>query len=86
MIKNTMCRLADLTQEQIDSLVDVMPDNGRFDFLNLEGFIGFSSLGTAGTWKGIDNPTIVTYTEMMQLLGVDMSKATAQEQMKILQV
>jgi hypothetical protein len=85
MIKSTMCRLSDLTQEQIDRLVAVMPGAGCFDFNTFEGFIGFTSIGTSGTWKMADNSTIVTYTEMMQLLGVDMKKETAQEQMKILQ-
>ena len=86
-IKNTMCRLADLTQEQINSLVAVMPDDGCFDFIKVECFIGFESIGIAGTWGGGANPTIVTYTEMMQLLGAtDMNKKTAQEQLSAMQV
>jgi hypothetical protein len=87
MIKNTMCRLADLTQEQIDSLVDAMPEGGCFDFLKVEGFIGFESIGVAGTWRNGNTSTIVTYIEMMQLIGAtDMNKKTAQEQLSAMQV
>jgi hypothetical protein len=80
-IKNTMCRLSDLTQEQIYSLVDAMPNSNYWRWSSCEGCIGFTPLGNAGTWKGITFPTIVTYTEMMQLLkGKDMNKQIAQEQ------
>jgi hypothetical protein len=83
-IKNTMCRISDLTQEQIDSLRETMP-MGYFDFYRSENGIGVSPKGNWGTWDMLDNPTIVTYTEMMQLLGKDMNKQTAQEQMAVMQ-
>jgi hypothetical protein len=85
-IKNTMCRLSDLTQEQIDSLLKVMPD-GKFCFSFVHPYIGVSREGKRwGTWERKTNPTIVTYTEMMQLLGKDMNKQTAQEQMAVMQI
>ena len=68
-IRNTMCRLSDLTNEQIDNLVDAMPDSNYFDFYGNEPYIGVTVEGTWGTWVGGYNPSIRTYTEMMQLLG-----------------
>jgi hypothetical protein len=68
-ITNTMCRLADLTQEQIDSLVDAMPNSYFFNSNSDEEFIGFWSDGRAGTWVGDTAQTIIPYIEMMQLLG-----------------
>jgi hypothetical protein len=89
-IKNTMCRLADLTQEQIDSLVIAMPSSPFLSTLRRrEGFskIGFSGTD-AGFWNGrVGFDTILTYAEMMQLLkGNNMNKQTAQEQMAVMQI
>jgi hypothetical protein len=84
-IRNTMCRLRDLTQEQIDNLLYIKP-LGQFDFRHKEPYIGVTEAGNWGTWAGVHNPTIVTYTEMMQLLGKDMNKQTAQEQMAVMQI
>jgi hypothetical protein len=85
-IRNTMCRLSDLTQEQKVSLVSEMPDSYFFNFNSDEGFIGFWSDGRTGTWVGDAAQTIISYTEMMQLLGKDMNKQTAQEQMAVMQI
>jgi hypothetical protein len=87
-IKNTMCRLSDLTQEQIDSLSEEMPDNGFLEIVASEYLIGYSPSGNAGTWNEFENAAtkIVTYTEMMQLLGKDMNKQTAQEQIAVMQI
>jgi hypothetical protein len=88
-IKNTMCRLSELTKGQVDSLVAAMPKTNYFTFSKAEEFIGFhSSESLAGTWRGVEKHiTIVTYTEMMQLLGAtDMNKKTAQEQLSAMQV
>jgi hypothetical protein len=86
-IKNTMCRLADLTQEQIDSLADNMPIDNLTSFNKAEKFIGFNTNSYWGTFCGGFLPKIVTYTEMMQLLkGKDMNKQTAQEQMAVMQI
>jgi hypothetical protein len=73
-ITNTMCRLSYLTQEQIDSLVDAMPDDGFSNIVSSESFIGYSPSGNAGLWNEFNNSAtkIVTYTEMMQLLGKTM--------------
>jgi hypothetical protein len=84
-IKNTMCRLSDLTKEQIDNLVDAMPDDGFTDFTG-DGFIGVNTNGHWGTFAGLNNPTIILYSSMMQLLGKDMNKQTAQEQMAVMQI
>jgi hypothetical protein len=83
--KNTMCRLADLTQEQIDSLQKEMP-YGQFDFRHNEPYIGVTKAGGWGTWAGAHSPSIVTYKYMMQLLGNNMNKQTAQEQMAVMQI
>jgi hypothetical protein len=85
-ITNTMCRLSDLTQEQIDSLVDNMPIDNLTSFNKAEKFIGFNTNSYWGTFCGGFLPKIVTYTEMMQLLGKDMNKQTAQEQMAVMQI
>jgi hypothetical protein len=85
-IRNTMCRISDLTQEQIDSLVYAMPDTHYFSLCDFEGHIGFYGLN-AGTWAIESRMKIITYTEMMQLLkGKDMNKQTAQEQMAVMQI
>ena len=76
-IINTMCRLSDLTNEQIDKLVDAMPDSGFFHFYGNERYIGVTKKGSCGTWcEDFHDPSIVTYTEMMQLLGKDMKEFT----------
>jgi hypothetical protein len=85
-IKGTFCMLEDLTQEQLDNLIDAMP-SGQYNFFMGENAIGASGRGNWGTWDIVAlNRTIVTYTEMMQLLGKDMNKQTAQEQMAVMQV
>ena len=85
-IKNTMCRLSDLTKEQVDSLVGAMPDSDFFDFYGNETHIGVTTSGSWGTWLGL-LPSIKTYAGMMQLLkGKDMNKQTAQEQMAVMQI
>jgi hypothetical protein len=72
IIKNTMCKLNELSQWEIDSLVDNMPNSHYFDFSGDE-FIGVNPYNSWGTWDGrFYTPTIVTYTEMMQLLGKTM--------------
>jgi hypothetical protein len=70
-IKNTMCKLSELSQWEIDSLRDAM-GIGCFDFFSEESFIGFTKGGCAGTWSGSAIPEIISYTEMMQLLGKTM--------------
>jgi hypothetical protein len=67
-----MCRIRDLTIEQKVSLVSEMPDSYFFNFNSDEGFIGFWSDGRTGTWVGDAAQTIISYTEMMQLLGKTM--------------
>ncbi len=75
-IKNTMCRLSELTSEQIDILRNAMP-KGQYDFFTTENVIGVTPKGKWGTWdvRGLER-NIVTYTEMMQLLGKTMKEFT----------
>jgi hypothetical protein len=85
-ITNTMCRLSDLTREQANNLVAEMP-SGQFDFGDNEPYIGVTASGNWGTWAGGHKPTIILYSNMMQLLkGKDMNKQTAQEQMAVMQI
>jgi hypothetical protein len=84
-IKNTMCRLSDLTQEEYERLREEMP-YGQFDFGDNEPYIGVTKAGSWGTWAGAYDPSIKTYAEMMQLLGKDMNKQTAQEQIAVMQI
>jgi DNA topoisomerase IA len=74
-ITNTMCRLSDLTQDQINSLVKTMTKSGLCDFSTGAPLIRVTK---EGTWVGYDGPTIVTYTEMMQLLGKAVEERTKQ--------
>jgi hypothetical protein len=73
IITNTMCRLSGLTQVQIDSLIDAMPpsvylERGCYP----EKALGFDKKNNSGFWNELLDSTIVTYTEMMQLLGKTM--------------
>jgi hypothetical protein len=74
-IINTMCKLSELSQWEIDSIVDAMPRSPYFDFDRDEKFIGFTECD-AGTWAPQDEFEIVTYTEMMQRLGRTMKEFT----------
>jgi hypothetical protein len=71
-ITNTMCRLNQLSKKQIDSLIEAMPKDDLFDFGQGEGLIGFSSVGRSGTWVWNSGDSLISYTEMMQLLGKTM--------------
>jgi hypothetical protein len=75
-IKNTMCRLSDLTNVQVDSLVDNGPREIFTGNIKYEKFIGFHFGGDWATWTEAYGATIVTYTEMMQLLGKAMKEFT----------
>jgi hypothetical protein len=70
-IKNKYCLLSALNQDQIDKLVDFMPNNAYFDFQPYEFYIGFNEDGESGTWGVGPNDTIITYKEMLSLLGVE---------------
>ena len=68
-IKNKYCLLSSLNQDQIDKLVELMPDDNYFDFHPSEVLIGFSRSGNAGTWRGCGGDEIITYKDMLSLLG-----------------
>jgi hypothetical protein len=75
-IKNAICRLSELTSEQIDSLRNAMP-KGKYDFFPTENMIGATPSGAWGTWDvAAKNRNIISYTEMMQLLGKTMKEFT----------
>jgi hypothetical protein len=69
-IKNKYCLLSELTQDQIDKLVELMPKSGWFNFISVDTLIGFSEYGTVGTFKEDAGDDIITYKEMLYLLGV----------------
>jgi hypothetical protein len=67
-IKNTMCRLSDLTQQQVNSVVKAISESDYCQWVLDDCLIGFYCDGDTSTWESPSNPIIVTYTEMMQLL------------------
>jgi TfoX/Sxy family transcriptional regulator of competence genes len=69
-IKNKYCLLSALNQDQIDKLVDFMPNNAYFDFQPYELYIGFNEDGESGTWVDAMKDEAITYKEMLSLLGV----------------
>ena len=69
-IKNKYCLLSELTQDQIDKLEELMPESEDFDFTRAETLIGFTCDGLAGTFKEDNFDEIITYKEMLSLLGV----------------
>jgi hypothetical protein len=74
-IKNTMCILSDLTKEQIDSLVDAMPCDG-LTYTERDSLIGANINGKWGTFSWLASSKIISYTEMMQLLGKTVKEFT----------
>jgi hypothetical protein len=68
-IKNKYCLLSELAQVQIDKLVGLVPCADYFDFSKSEVLIGFSPNGNAGTWRRGLTDEIITYKEMLSLLG-----------------
>jgi hypothetical protein len=75
-IINTMCRISDLTPVQKHNLIADIPKSEYFQWSFNEVLIGFDDDGDSGTWVGRNNTKIVTYTEMMQLLGKTMKEFT----------
>jgi hypothetical protein len=70
-IKNKYCLLSELNQDQIDKLVGLVPCADYFDFNKREALIGFSPNGNAGTWRRGLTDEIITYKEMLSLLGAE---------------
>jgi hypothetical protein len=68
-IKNKYCLLSSLNQDQIDKLMELMPEHDYyFDFNRGETRIGFDENGVSGTWDE-PNAATITYKEMLSLLG-----------------
>ncbi len=76
IIKNTVCRLSELTQGQVNSLNKAISESDYCQWEIDDCLIGFCCDVDTSTWEGPGNPTIVTYTEMMQLLGKTMKEFT----------
>ena len=71
-ISNKYCKLSLLSKEEVDELVALMPEGDYFDFAEYEGYIGFSRTGLTGTWSDdLLNRPVISYKEMLSLLGVD---------------
>jgi hypothetical protein len=69
-IKNKYCLLSSLNQDQIDKLMSLMPDTEYyFDFNREETYIGFEEKGESGTWAHAKGDELITYKEMLSLLG-----------------
>jgi hypothetical protein len=68
-ITNKYCLLSELNQDQIDKLVELMPDTTYFDFRHDEPYIGVTKNGDWGTWVKKESRTHITYKEMLSLLG-----------------
>jgi hypothetical protein len=82
-IKNAMCSLKELTSEQIDILRNAMP-KGKYDFFQTENMIGATPSGSWGTWHvASEKRNIISYTEMMQLLGKTMKEFTKSDLIKL---
>jgi hypothetical protein len=75
-IKNKYCLIIDLTKYQLDKLTDLMPESGLFDNFGTDTIIGFRCDGIAGTFGYDSGDTLISYTEMMQLLGKTMKEFT----------
>jgi hypothetical protein len=73
-IKNKYCLIIDLTKYQLDKLTDLMPESGLFDNFGTDTVIGFRCDGRAGTFGYDSGDTLISYTEMMQLLGKTMKE------------
>jgi hypothetical protein len=68
-IRNKYCRLSELTQAQIDKLEGLMPDSGFWYKTPADILIGFTHDGIAGLWDRYPIDEIITYKEMLSLLG-----------------
>ena len=84
-IKNKYCLIIDLTKYQLDKLTDLMPESGLFDNFGTDTIIGFRCDGIAGTFGYDSGDTLISYTEMMQLLGKTMKEFTKSDLIKLAQ-
>ncbi len=68
-ITNKYCLLSELTQAEIDTLICSMPDSDFWDKNKCQTLIGFTTNGDAGLWSRDPIDQIITYKEMLSLLG-----------------
>jgi hypothetical protein len=68
-IKNKYCLLSSLSLDQRDKLMELMPTTDYFDYFVGEELIGFDEKGRAGTWVLYSGKEVITYEEMLSLLG-----------------
>jgi hypothetical protein len=71
-ITNKYCLIIELTTYQLDKLSDLMPESDLFDHFSTDTIIGFRHDGKAGTFGYSSEDQLISYTEMMQLLGKTM--------------
>ena len=70
-ITNKYCLLSELTQAEIDKLVESMPNSPFFDLDSTDNIIGFRCDGIAGTFTRESSDVLITYKEMLVLLGAN---------------
>ena len=75
-ITNKYCLIIELTTEQLNNLIDLMPTSDLLDCFSTDTVIGFRCDGRAGTFGYDSGDTLISYTEMMQLLGKTMKEFT----------
>ena len=69
-IKNKYCLLSELTQAEIDMLKGLMPDSQFWRYQHrVQTLVGFAPNGNAGLWCRDPIDQIITYKEMLSLLG-----------------
>ena len=68
-ITNKYCLLSELSQAEIDTLICSMPDSDFWDKNKCQTLIGFTTNGAAGLWSRDPTDQIITYKEMLSLLG-----------------
>jgi hypothetical protein len=84
-ITNKYCLIIKLTTEQLNNLIDLMPTSDLLDFFSTDTVIGFRCDGRAGTFGYDSGDTLISYTEMMQLLGKTMKEFTKSDLIKLAQ-
>jgi hypothetical protein len=75
-IKNKYCLIIELTTYQLNKLTDLMPESNLFDNYSSDTIIGFRCDGMAGTFGYSSGDPLISYTEMMQLLGKTVKEFT----------
>ena len=78
-ITNKHCLLSELSQAEIDKLKGLMPDSDFWDDTRFNKLIGFTRNGIAGLWGQGPIDQIITYKEMLVLLGANEEEKSTTE-------